>query len=149
MDAPALQIFAGDRQAAIALPVRGVRWVLRWFAALAVTAAAATILVAFGYQLSAERALVRAAAAGIREATCPRATSRSVAATVRRELADVWELDRATNISVTSAGARVAICLSVPLDDVLPRWVPTGRWTRGAEIAVRRSGPVAGPLAAR
>jgi len=115
--------------------VRGVGWVLRWAAALAVLSASATILVAFGYELAAERTLAQAAAAGIREAALPRATGRSVERAVRRQLASFLDLDRMTKITLErngwvvrgaiqrQAGDLVSLTLSAPGDAALPRWL--------------------------
>jgi hypothetical protein len=138
MDAPALQIFSGDDCALAPLPVRGVGWVLRWAASLAVLAGAATILVVFAYQVAAERTLVRAANAGLREAALPRATHASVEAAIRRRLAGAMSLDRATHVIVSSAGNRASVHLAVPVAAVLPRWLPIVRWFDGAEILVQR-----------
>jgi hypothetical protein len=65
---------------------RDALWVLKWAAAVVVIVMAAGILVEFGASLAAERALRRAAEAGIVEATLPRATSQSVLSTIERRL---------------------------------------------------------------
>ena len=154
MDAPALELFRGDEcpfeVPAKNLPVRGVGWVLQWAATLAVLYVSAVILTAFAYQLAAEQALARAAAAGLREAALPRATSRSVDAVVRHQLASHFALDRATTISLERNGSPVkgvvgprpgdqlSIALSAPSGAALPRLlgalVP---WQEHAAIATR------------
>ena len=149
MDAPALYVFSGDEICARPLPVRGVGWVLRWAATLMVLAAAAVILVVFGYQLAAERALARAATAGLREAALPRATNDSVEAVVRRRLAGTLALDRATRIDLTNAGGRRSIGLAVPMDVVLPRWLSLVAGKNIGEITFRSDEPVSNLLGAR
>jgi hypothetical protein len=161
MDAPALQIFRGDDCAGERLPVRGVGWVLRWAATLAVLAVSALILVAFAYQLAAERALARAAAAGLREATCERATNRSVEAVVRRQLAGRFDLHRATTIELQQNGSRVrgalrpqggdrlSITLSAPAIAALPRWLQIVSWNERAEITQRADQRIGNSEAAR
>ncbi len=138
MDAPALQIFSGDDCALAPLPVRGVGWVLRWAASLAVLAIATMVLVAFAYQMAAERALVRAATAGLREAALPRATNASVEAAIRRRLAGTTSLDGATRMSVAKAGNRLSVRLAVPVAAIMPHWLFVARWFDGAEILVQR-----------
>jgi hypothetical protein len=134
--------------------VRGVGWVLRWAAALAVLGVSAAVLLAFAYQLAAERAMSRAAAAGIREAALPRATSRSVDAAVRRQLANHLDLDRATEIAVERNGwlvrgavrprtcGRVAVTLSAPAAAALPVGVRSVLpWQQHAAITIRAERP--------
>ena len=149
MDAPALQIFSGNEICARALPVRGVGWVLRWAATLMVLAAAAVILVVFGYQLAAERALARAAAAGLREAALPRATNQSIEAVVRRRLAGTLALDRATRVSLANAGGWRSIHLAAPLSAVLPRWLSVVAGKDIGEVTFRSDEPVSNRLGAR
>ena len=159
MDTPALLLFhgndcagnewAGNDCAGDALPVRGVGWVLRWAAVAVVLAVSAMVLTGFAYQLAAEQALARAAQAGLREAALPRATNASVEAAVRRRLADGFGLERATQVTLARAGERLAIRLSVPTVAALPRWLPAGFWSDGAQIEVRKEQPVAKLLGAR
>src|SRR5262245_19272727 len=66
---------------------RGVRWVLDWTAALAVLGIVSVTLLGFVLEMSAERALARAAAARLRAAMLPRATEEAVANAVRGQLA--------------------------------------------------------------
>jgi hypothetical protein len=123
--------------------------VLRWAATLAVLGMSAVILLAFAYQLAAERALAEAAAAGLREATLPRATSRSVENTVRRHLTRLLALDRATTVLLEHNGAprkgavrpqsgdQLSLTLSAPTAAVLPRWLPILSWGEHAAIKFR------------
>ena len=107
------------------------------------------ILVAFAYQLAAERALARAAAAGLREAALPRATEQTVEAAIRRRLADYRALDRATRVSLAKAGDRLSVGLAVPVAAILPRWLPAVSWYDGAEIRFRTQGQIGEQLGAR
>jgi hypothetical protein len=68
------------------VPTRGVAWVLRWAAALAVLYFSGCVLAEFACCLAAEHTLARAARAGALEATLPRATCGSVRAVTRRRL---------------------------------------------------------------
>jgi hypothetical protein len=150
MDAPALHLFSADELTVDELPVRGVGWVLRWAATLAVLCASATILASFACQLAAEQALVPAATAGLREAALPRATSRTVDAVVRQRLASHFALSRATTVVLERNGAPVkgivgpragdqlSISLSVRVNAVLPRLVGALLpWQQHAAIALR------------
>jgi hypothetical protein len=135
MDAPALHLFTVSEREVDELPVRGVGWVVRWAATLVVLCVSTAILTAFAYQLIAEQALVRAATAGLREAACERATSRTVEAAVRGQLASHSALSRATSVHLERNGSPVkgyvaprtgdqlSIALSAPVDAVLPRLV--------------------------
>jgi hypothetical protein len=67
-------------------PTRNIGWVVKWAAALAVLLYATTVLTEFAYSLMAEQLLVRAARAGVLEATLPRATPLSVEQSVWRRL---------------------------------------------------------------
>jgi len=149
MDAPALELFRAEDCPVDELPVRGVGWVLRWAATLAILCLSATILATFACQLVAEQALVRAASAGLREAALPRATSRTVDAVVRRRLASRFALSRATTIVLERNGSRVtgvvgprkgdqlSVALSAPVDAVLPRLVGELIPWQHARIAAR------------
>jgi len=155
MDAPALHLLSASELAIDSLPVRGVGWVLRWATTLAVLCVSATILTAFAYQLAAEQALVRAATAGLREAACERATSRTVDAVVRQQLASHFDVSGATTVFLERNGSPVmgfvaprsgdqlSISLSVPVEAALPRLVGVLSWQHAA-IATRieqRVGP--------
>ena len=149
MDAPALELFRGDDGTCATLPVRGVGWVLGWAATMVVLAAAATILIGFAYQLAAERSLAQAAAAGIREAAQPRATSTSVEAVVRRRLVYDGHLARATTMHIerngqplrgvihANRGDQIAISLTTPVAAVLPRWLPVRYWLADSVVKWR------------
>jgi hypothetical protein len=141
MDASALHVFSGDENLVAPLAVRGVGWVLRWAVTLAILAVSGAILLGFGYQLAAERALARAAAAGLREAALPRATHESVVAVVRRRLAETLALDRATRVQLTSSDGQRSIGLAVPVSAVLPRWMSVVMAGELGEIRVRSSQP--------
>lgn len=121
MDTPAdfPAVYRGEEPTIGALPVRGVTWVLRWASLMAALLIGFLILTAFGIELMTERALVRAAEAGAREAGMPRATARSIEAVVRRRVAVTAGLDRATSVSIRAD----SIALSVPVSAVLPRWM--------------------------
>jgi len=140
MDAPALTVCCDDEIACNPLPVRGVGWVLKWAGTVAVFALAATILAGFAFQLTAERTLASAAAAGLREAALPRATSESVTAVVRQRLGEGGNLARATTLRLTQNGRplrgviqtdstdQIAISLSAPTRAIVPRWLPVYAW---------------------
>jgi hypothetical protein len=141
MDASALHVFSGDENLVTPLPVRGVGWVLRWAVTLAILAASGAILLGFGYQIAAERTLARAAAAGLREAALPRATHESIAAVVRRRLAETLALDRATRVQLANSNGETSIGLAVPVSAVLPRWMSVVTGSELGEIRVRSSQP--------
>jgi hypothetical protein len=115
--------------------VRGIGWVLKWAAAIAVLGATIIILLNFGYRLAAERTLARSAAAGIRAAALPRATSQTVEQSIRRELTGCFQLDRATQITIRCGGkpakgiiatrsqARLTVIISAPMAAALPGWL--------------------------
>ncbi len=129
--------------------MRGVGWVLRWAATLAVLAVSAVILLTFAYQLAAERTLARAAAAGLREATLPRANSRSVETVVRHHLVGCFDLHRATTIELQQNGSPVkgvvrpqsgdqlSLTLSVSPAASLPRWLSISSWNKDEGIKFR------------
>jgi hypothetical protein len=135
MDAPALQLYRGEECIAGNLPVRGISWVLRWAAIGSMLCLSAAILAGFVYQLRVERLLERAAAAGLREAVLPHATSRSVAAAVRRRLAGDRGLEHSTSIALTingwqvsgavrfETGDHIAVALAIPAAVSLPDWL--------------------------
>lgn len=135
MDSPALQLYRGDAAMVDNLPDRGVGWVLRWAAAIAVLAFATVVIASFALQLSAEATLRRAAAAGLREASLPRSTSDSIAAVVRQQLSARPQLMRAMRLQFAAngvpirgpfhnaSGEQLALSLAVPTVEVLPRWL--------------------------
>lgn len=135
MDPPALQIYRADTATVEGLPVRGIGWVLRWAAVIAVFGGTLLVLTAFACQLSAEQALRQAARAGLREATLPRSTAESVAAVVRSHLSMRPRLQRASQQQLTAngvpvvgpvrvdAGTILCLSISVPASRALPRWL--------------------------
>jgi hypothetical protein len=140
MDSPGLTIYRQDSIALDTLPVRGVGWVLKWAGTIGVLLLSTTILASFAFQLAAERTLANAAAAGLREAALPRATSESVAAVVRQQLGSGGILVRATKLQLEQngqplrgvirpkSGDQFAISLSVPARAIMPRWLPMHAW---------------------
>lgn len=139
MDAPSLHLFSDAAESADLLPVRGVAWVLRWTMVLAVLAISAVTLTAFGYQLAAERALARAASAGFREAALPRASNRSIEAAIRRRLGETMALNRSASVCVARAGGQITLALAVPLDRMLPRWLPIAALCGGTDVTFRKA----------
>jgi hypothetical protein len=143
MDAPALQVYCGDTTINT-LPVRGVAWVLRSTAALLVFVFASLVLTSFAYQIAAERVLRQAAAAGLREAALPRATSESVESAVRRSMTANDHRLRAIRFRLDRGGVPVrgaiapandgplTIRLSAAADELAPSWLSF----LGDEIAV-------------
>ncbi len=135
MEAPALTIYQANETTVVELPVRGVAWVLGWTAVVVSLAASAMILVTFAYQLAVEQSLHRAAEAGLREASLPRASSRSVEFIIRQHLAERFSLDLAATVSLERSGVpmsgilrlrpgeQLSITLSVRADAVMPRWL--------------------------
>jgi hypothetical protein len=115
--------------------VRGVGWVLKWAAAVAVLCVAAIILLNFAYRLAAEQSMIRAARAGIREASLPRATNRTVEQSIRRELVGCYRLGSDTDIALRTAGRPIkgiaanksdgvfSVTLSASVNAALPNWL--------------------------
>ncbi|MEX0611360.1 MAG: hypothetical protein WD738_08660 [Pirellulales bacterium] len=130
---------------------RGVGWVLHWFAALVTLFVAMTVLARFGYCLAAELALVRAARAGVLEATLPRATYQSVVQSVERRLAgyppraaDRLRFSLLQNgapvrgIFQLREGDRLCVALALPTDEVLPAWLRAACfWLADSQLNVR------------
>jgi hypothetical protein len=141
---PSNRIIQRDR------PVRGIGWVLKWAAAICVLSTSAVILLNLAYRLAAERALVQAATAGIREAALPRASRRSVEQSIRRELANYIHSERDVSISLQLAGKPVmspiasrssghlSVTVSLPADAAFPSWLRVlCSWNRYAVIATQ------------
>jgi len=139
-------------------PTRGVAWVLRWAVAIATLVSSTAVLVEFGYCLAAEQALLRAARAGVLEATLPRATYQTVEQTVRGRLASHGLPPQNVKFQVEHNGmpARGSLVprdsdqLSVTL--VTPTWAVLPTWLRAitfrpadSRIAVRAERVVPGP----
>jgi hypothetical protein len=142
---------------------RGVRWVLEWAAALAVLAIVSVTLLDYGHELAAERALSRAAAAGLRAAMLPRATDETVAWAVRSQLAGDRGIALGTKLTFERNGAlvsglvrktsgdRLSISLASPTAAALPSWLRAlSPWKQHDTIAVRLDHRVGGqPLEPR
>jgi hypothetical protein len=139
------------------VPVRGVVWVLRWAAAIAVLWVAGCVLAEFAYCLSAEHTLARAARAGALEATLPRASFRSVGDTVERRLVrqvswieqlklSVHQNGAAVGGAIQAAGGdRLAVSLAVPVRAVVPPWLSSISLRTGeSQIEVRAERTVPG-----
>lgn len=136
MDSPAFLPFPHVDETA-AQPLRDVRWVLRWASLLFVLAMMVCIIIEFGYRLAAERAMYRAARAGVREAALPRANRQSVDRAVRERLGP--RLAQHTQIAlarnVLSGRSPCSIALSAPADAALPDWLQlVSFWNSAAEI---------------
>jgi hypothetical protein len=129
---------------------RGVGWVLKWAAALAGLIYSATVLAEFGYALTGERLLARAARAGVLEATLPRATPRSVEQTVWRRLegrvgsrgaVKLVLLVNGTGVGQQlrpQGGDRLTLSLAMPSQTMMPHWLRTfSGWRRGAIVEAR------------
>jgi hypothetical protein len=141
------------------VPVRGIGWVLRWAAALAVLWFAGCVLAEFFYTLAAEHKLARAARAGALEATLPRASFRSVGETVERLLARrasstgqltlaVHRNDTAVSGAIQALGGdQMMVTLAVPVRAVLPRWLSAFRLgSSESRIEVRAERAVPGRM---
>jgi hypothetical protein len=130
--------------------MRGIGWVLRWAAAVAVLCFTGGLLAEFAYSLAAELTLARAARAGALEASLPRATLQSVYDTVERRLAERTSLAQHLTLAVqrngaavsgavkTAGGDQMSVTLAVPVHAVLPRWLcPFSLRTSTSQIEVR------------
>jgi hypothetical protein len=116
-------------------PSLGVTCVLKWTAAAAVLFVAVCVLLKLGYCIAAEQALTRAARAAAFEATLPRATRQSIAATVARRLASDSIATNGLQIYIRHSNApigravrlaeddQVSVTVSVPANAVLPAWL--------------------------
>jgi hypothetical protein len=114
---------------------RGVCAVLGWAGAFAVFVVAASLLAKFACVASARRTLAIAARAGAVEATLPRATYQSIAATVERRLAASPTLAKQAVLTLSQnsvqvqthfrqrEGDRVAVSLSAPSSAGVPAWL--------------------------
>jgi len=138
---------------------RGIGWVLRWAAAIAVLWFSGCVLAEFAYSLAAEHALARAARAGALEATLPRATIPSVSETVNRRLANRDGWGEQLRLSVhrnglavggtirAAGGDRMEVTLAVPVRAVLPHWLSViGLRTTKSQIEVHAERAVPGRL---
>src|SRR5450631_453261 len=128
--------------------IRGIGWVLKWAAAIAVLGATIVILLNFGYRLAAERTLEQAAMSGLRVSGLPHATSVSIGDSIRSILG--CNLYQAANIRLRIArpplngnmsdrfGAGLTISISMPASAALPAWLEMlSPWNESAEITVQ------------
>jgi hypothetical protein len=133
-----------------AAPTRGILWVLRWAAAVAVLAVSCGVLAEFAYCVVAEQTVARAARAGALEATLPRANIKSVTASITRQLICFTYAEGQTRLVIHRNGRpvlgrliaqpedRISVQLSLPSATVLPRWLHAVKFWRGnAPIEVR------------
>lgn len=114
---------------------RGVGWVLGWTGALGVLALVAGLLSEFACLASAQHSLAIAAQAGAVEATLPRATYQSIAATVERRLAGNPALAKQALLTLSQnsvpvqtrfrqrEGDRMTVSLSAPSSAGVPAWL--------------------------
>ncbi|HJQ81485.1 MAG TPA: hypothetical protein VJ828_16100 [Lacipirellulaceae bacterium] len=136
---------------------RGVSWVLRWAAAIAVLWFAGCMLMEFAYCLAAEHTLARAARAGALEATLPRASLQSVCQTIKRRLANhaAWAPQLALSVERNGTavggaiqavgGDRMAVMAAVPVRAVVPHWLnAVSLRTSESQIEVRAERQVPG-----
>jgi hypothetical protein len=139
-----------DRPSAVILPTRGVRWVLKWTAAVGVLVFATGVLAEFAYLARAEQTLARAALAGLVEATLPRASFDSVRATIERRLESYSGMSNRLRFSLTKNSAptdrilqprdgdRLSVVLTADSDAALPTWLKTIRfWRSGPQLQVQ------------
>lgn len=121
---------------------RDVRWILKWAAALAVIAIAASQLTAFAFVWHGERQLELAARAGASESILPRATYATISAALERRLASYPQLRHYLQQTVLQNGRpvgprfqageddRISVTVSAPASAFLPGWLthlPTWR----------------------
>jgi hypothetical protein len=143
---------SGDR-----VPARGVAWVLRWTAALAILYFSGCVLAEFAYCLAAERMLARAVRAGALEATLPRATTQSVAATAARRLASYNNVAGRCQLVILQNGAplraklqpqpgdRLSVSIAVPVRTVMPNWLQTLKFWGSEQILITAERRMPGP----
>lgn len=124
--------------------IRGARWVMRWFIALAVLFVASSVLLEFAYCLVAEHTVMRAARAGALEATLPRATTYTISETVARRLADYSSGAEQMSLAIhrnnrpaagrwiARPGDRISVSVTLPSTAVLPRWLARVKFWHGS-----------------
>jgi hypothetical protein len=132
-------------------PVRGVGWVLGWAGALTAMFASFVVLAEFGYQMSAEQTLARAARAGALEATLPRATYRSVEETIDRRLRSLVGRGAGRRIYISQnekpvqaivrqgEDDRFSVTLTLADQAVMPGWLNALRFWRPASTLEARA----------
>lgn len=129
---------------------RGIAWVMRWAAAIAVLVYSTSVLGEFACCLLAEQWLARAARAGVLEATLPRATLRSVEDTVWRRLDGHVADRRSVSVALLENGSlagkkfaakggdRLCVALTMPAKVVMPGWLRTlASWRPTAMVHAR------------
>jgi len=132
------------------VPRRGIRWVLKWFAAIAVLCFAVSTLLEFAYVMAAEHTLARAARAGALEATLPRASLPSIREAVERRLTAYPSLAAQLRLTVENNRRPVrrafrareddllSVTLAAPTHAMIPGWLRTLRfWDSERQIQVR------------
>jgi hypothetical protein len=137
------EVCVDDRATNPRAQTRGILWVLRWAAALAVLSFSCGVLTEFAFCLAAEHTVNRAARAGALEATLPRATSKSIAESVMRCLAGYHNASRQTRLVIEQNGKpilgrlivqpndRISVHVAVPGNAVLPGWLQRVKFWRG------------------
>lgn len=117
------------------IPIRGIRWVLQWAAALAVLTIAGSSFTEFAYLLAAEHKLALAARAGVLEATLPRASYESVTSAIERRLSNYPRLPQQLQLTLLQNnspaprqirrhdGDQFSIRLAVPAAAIVPDWL--------------------------
>jgi hypothetical protein len=153
-------VSAGAKNHAAA--TRGVLWVLRWAAAMAVLFVSGCVLAEFAWCLAAEHTVTRAAQAGALEATLPSASSKSITESVTRRLARFPDAKGQTQLVIHRDGRpilgrlivrpdeRISVHVTVPSTAVLPRWLQAVKFWRGnAPIGARAERNVPGRHLAR
>jgi hypothetical protein len=125
------------------VPTRGIAWVLRWAAALAVLFFSCGVLTEFAYCLVAEHTVVRAARAGALEAMLPRATTKTITESIAQRLAGYPSARGQTRLEIhqngrpilgrlkMQPGDRIGIHVAVPSSAVLPRWLDRLKFWHG------------------
>ncbi len=114
---------------------RDARWILKWAAASAVLAIAASQLITFAYVCAADHTLKLAARAGASESILPRATYESICAAVERRLTEYPQLGSRLQLTVLQNGRpigqrfqargedRISVTISAPDSAFMPSWL--------------------------
>jgi hypothetical protein len=116
---------------------------MRWTAAFAVLFVSGSVLAEFAYCVAAEHTVARAARAGALEATLPRATAKSITASITRRLTGFPDAAGRTRLVIHRNGRpvlsrmivqpsdRISVHVTVPSTAVLPRWLQAVKFWRG------------------
>jgi hypothetical protein len=114
---------------------RDARWILKWAAALAIVAIAATQLTAFCYLCETQHALNLAARAGASESILPRATYETICAAIARRLANYPQAETQLQVTVLQNGRPIgrrlrfdeedciSVMISAPASAMTPSWL--------------------------